>query len=369
MTDRERIQRIFSGEPEQMSELIEEYYQDIFQYCYSQTRRESAAYDCTQETFLRVIRYLNRYVEQKKFRAYLFGIARSVCIDFFRKKSESEVGYEDSSKPEKAETDFGRGGIQMERIKEMEQLLKEQKKPVPDPKRVAACKERMMEEISHQVILPSRPLLVRMWESAGYISRWTWGGLLFFCAVGVLMALHNSYQNTLALCSILAPLPGIFLVPELARSFSEGMWEMEQSCYYNLRELLLLKMIVLGLAFGVLLGLGAVMTRVESGSFVDFELWICLPFLAVSSLSFFLLRKIRSRQAEYGIIGIDLMGVCVVIGMWNVKDDLQRMLESDQTAVLLFVLLAVLLGSLVMNGKKFFQCVQNGELVWEELME
>ena len=257
----------------------------------------------------------------------------------------------------------------MERIKEMEQLLKEQKKPVPDPKRVAACKERMMEEISHQVILPSRPLLVRMWESAGYISRWTWGGLLFFCAVGVLMALHNSYQNTLALCSILAPLPGIFLVPELARSFSEGMWEMEQSCYYNLRELLLLKMIVLGLAFGVLLGLGAVMIRVESGSFVDFELWICLPFLAVSSLSFFLLRKIRSRQAEYGILGIDLMGVCVVIGMWNVKDDLQRMLESDQTAVLLFVLLAVLLGSLVMNGKKFFQCVQNGELVWEELME
>ena len=41
----------------------------------------------------------------------------------------------------------------MERIKEMEQLLKEQKKPVPDPKRVAACKERMMEEISHQVYL------------------------------------------------------------------------------------------------------------------------------------------------------------------------------------------------------------------------
>ena len=51
MTDRERIQRIFSGEPEQMNELIEEYYQDIFQYCYSQTRRESAAYDCTRRPF------------------------------------------------------------------------------------------------------------------------------------------------------------------------------------------------------------------------------------------------------------------------------------------------------------------------------
>ena len=32
----------------------------------------------------------------------------------------------------------------MERIKEMEQLLKEQKKPVPDPKRVAAWKKSVI---------------------------------------------------------------------------------------------------------------------------------------------------------------------------------------------------------------------------------
>ena len=69
----------------------------------------------------------------------------------------------------------------MERIKEMEQLLKEQKKPVPDPKRVAACKERMMEEISHQVILPSRPLLVRMWESAVYFQVDLGRASLFLC--------------------------------------------------------------------------------------------------------------------------------------------------------------------------------------------
>lgn len=106
MTDRERIRRIQSGEPEQINELIEAYYQEIFQYCYSRTKRESAAYDCTQETFLRVIRYLNRYVEQKKFRAYLFGIARSVCVDFFRKKAETEMGYEDGYEAQLLEEDF-----------------------------------------------------------------------------------------------------------------------------------------------------------------------------------------------------------------------------------------------------------------------
>ena len=106
MTDRERIRRIQSGEPEQMEGLIEAHYQEIFQYCYSRTGRESAAYDCTQETFLRVLRYLNRYVEQKKFRAYLFGIARSVCIDFFRKKAESELGYEEGYEEQLTQEDF-----------------------------------------------------------------------------------------------------------------------------------------------------------------------------------------------------------------------------------------------------------------------
>ena len=132
MTDRERIQRIFSGEPEQMSELIEEYYQDIFQYCYSQTRRESAAYDCTQETFLRVIRYLNRYVEQKKFRAYLFGIARSVCIDFFRKKSESEVGYEEGYEETLREEDFADRVSEQVMIKKAMEKLKEEQREVLD---------------------------------------------------------------------------------------------------------------------------------------------------------------------------------------------------------------------------------------------
>lgn len=106
MTDKERIRRIQSGEPELVNELIECYYQEIFQYCFSRTGRESAAYDCTQETFLRMIRYLNRYVERKKFRAYLFGIARSVCIDFFRKKAERETGYPDGYEKDFREEDF-----------------------------------------------------------------------------------------------------------------------------------------------------------------------------------------------------------------------------------------------------------------------
>ena len=254
----------------------------------------------------------------------------------------------------------------MERIKEIERLLREQKKPEPKREAVLACKGKMTEELKQNVILPSRPILVRLWETAGYFSGWTRGAFFFFCATAVFLMLRVPYENALVACSLLTPLLGAFLVPELARSFSEGMWEMEQTCFYNLGEIIAFKMVILGVASGVLIAFGAAATRVESGSFLDFELWICFPFLTDSSLSFFLLRKIRSRQAEYGIIGLDIMAAGIIICMWSAKDELYRLMEKRQTGMVLLLILAVLLGSLIVNGMKFFRSVQNGELLWEE---
>ena len=253
----------------------------------------------------------------------------------------------------------------MERIKEVERLLREQKKPEPKREAVEVCKIQMAEELKQNVILPSRPIHVRLWETAGYFSRWTWGGFFIFCATVVFLMLRVPYENALVVCSFLTPLLGALLVPELARSFSEGMWEMEQACFYNLGEIMAFKMMILGVASGVLIAFGAAVTRVESGSFLDFEMWICFPFLAVSSLSFFLLRKIRSKQAEYGIIGIDIMAAGIIVCMWSAKDELYHLMEQKQIGMILILILVILLGSLIVNGMKFFQSAQNGELMWE----
>ena len=75
----------------------------------------------------------------------------------------------------------------MERIKEVERLLRQQKKPEPEREALEACKTQMAEELRQNVILPSRPILVRLCETAAYCSRWTWGALLFFCAVAVFL--------------------------------------------------------------------------------------------------------------------------------------------------------------------------------------
>lgn len=84
--DRELITRIRQGEKELFEELAGRYYQDVYHFCFYKTGDEELAYDCTQETFLHVIRFFDSYVDQNHFRAWILSIARNVCSDYFRSK-------------------------------------------------------------------------------------------------------------------------------------------------------------------------------------------------------------------------------------------------------------------------------------------
>lgn len=94
MKDSELIKRIKQGETELLDVLIESHYDGIYRFCYYKIGDREAAYDCTQETFLNLLRYLDTYVEQKKFKAYLYRIAGNVCTDWFRKNSAQFAGEE-----------------------------------------------------------------------------------------------------------------------------------------------------------------------------------------------------------------------------------------------------------------------------------
>lgn len=86
LNDREIITRIRQGEKELFGTLAERYYQDIYRFCYYLTGNREDAYDCTQETFLRLIRFLDSYVDKNQLKAWLFSIARNVCNDLFRSR-------------------------------------------------------------------------------------------------------------------------------------------------------------------------------------------------------------------------------------------------------------------------------------------
>ncbi|MDE7307488.1 MAG: RNA polymerase sigma factor [Lachnospiraceae bacterium] len=73
-----------------MSMELEEQYDRIYRYCYYKLRDVQQAEDITQETFLRYLEY-NKNKDIKRPLAFLYTIARNLCIDWFRRQNTEEL--------------------------------------------------------------------------------------------------------------------------------------------------------------------------------------------------------------------------------------------------------------------------------------
>lgn len=87
MEDKELIYRIQHGEKELLEELIQKYYDNIYKFCYYKTGNASISHDLTQETFLRVIKYIENYEHKGKLKNYIVTIAINVCNSYFYKNN------------------------------------------------------------------------------------------------------------------------------------------------------------------------------------------------------------------------------------------------------------------------------------------
>lgn len=76
-----------------MSVGMQEQYDKIYRYCYYKVRNSVLAEDLTQETFLKYFAQ-NAYIDRGKTLAYLYVIARNLCVDSFR-KTQPELLTED----------------------------------------------------------------------------------------------------------------------------------------------------------------------------------------------------------------------------------------------------------------------------------
>lgn len=69
---------------------IEEQYDKIYRYCYFKLKNQHLAEDITQETFLRFFQSKS-YRETGRPLAYLYTIAKNLCIEEFRRPSTEEL--------------------------------------------------------------------------------------------------------------------------------------------------------------------------------------------------------------------------------------------------------------------------------------
>ena len=70
-----------------MSADIGEQYDKVYRYCYFKVHDKRLAEDLTQETFLRYFMQ-HSYIHRGKQLAYLYTIARNLCIDYYRRHQE-----------------------------------------------------------------------------------------------------------------------------------------------------------------------------------------------------------------------------------------------------------------------------------------
>lgn len=70
-----------------MSLELEDQYEKIYRYCYFKVINKEVAEDLTQETFLKFFSH-NNYINHGKALAYMYTIAKNLCIDYFRKGEE-----------------------------------------------------------------------------------------------------------------------------------------------------------------------------------------------------------------------------------------------------------------------------------------
>lgn len=85
-TDEQLIADYLKGDEGALEILIKRYLKPIYSFTFRFVGDSATAEDITQETFVRVWRNLKKFDKNKKFKTWIFSIAKNASIDWLKKK-------------------------------------------------------------------------------------------------------------------------------------------------------------------------------------------------------------------------------------------------------------------------------------------
>ncbi|HEX2465939.1 MAG TPA: RNA polymerase sigma factor [Thermoanaerobaculia bacterium] len=86
-TDSTLMERVRSGDLEQLSELFERHHRRLYQFFLKLARDRSVAEDLVQEVFVRVLKYRHTWRDEAEFVPWMFALARNAAVDHFRSRT------------------------------------------------------------------------------------------------------------------------------------------------------------------------------------------------------------------------------------------------------------------------------------------
>ena len=82
------------GREDAYRELIARYERPVFSLIFRMVRDRETAEDLAQETFIKVLNNIDRYLPEFKFSSWLFKIANNITIDFLRRRQLDTISIE-----------------------------------------------------------------------------------------------------------------------------------------------------------------------------------------------------------------------------------------------------------------------------------
>ena len=87
-SDEKIIEEYLSGNEAAFSELVKKHLKPAYNFIFRLVNNRDTAEDLTQETFVKVWKNFKKYDPDKKFRTWLFTIAKNTTFDWLKKKKE-----------------------------------------------------------------------------------------------------------------------------------------------------------------------------------------------------------------------------------------------------------------------------------------
>ncbi len=234
--------------------------------------------------------------------------------------------------------------------------------PVIDENRKQKALELLRLQRKSLRIRTQKPFIKRAADQAAYLSPGAWicQGVLLVSLLFFLGTTSMEASDMLISLAVCAPVLGLIGFTEVLRSFHSNIWELEQACRYNLRQIMLMRLLIFGTAdFGVLLAVLICGTGsgLAAGQIILFFL---IPQILSDCVYLYLTARLQRRfqSVSLAAAAIALAALWMYGGMWITRLSQWSRALSDPA-----VLALVLAGSLLLLAccvKKFLHEIDKG---------
>lgn len=230
---------------------------------------------------------------------------------------------------------------------EIKEILKKNQGPEIQEKRRRGTIEFVTEQMKKQTLMTKKSYFTRILEEAAFISPMTWA----MQAILFVFFASRKIVN-LDVLSILAPLVGIIGITEILKSYSHNVWEVETVCRYDLRQLMGMKMLIIGITdFLILISMIAIVG--ETGETLVRSLFFILVPFHLSNGIYLAIMKVMNRKCSNTILimaGI-LCAFLVSIGKtyFTVSIEIKEVLSNS-----IFLVFSIIVSFLFMIGMGYW---------------